>query len=563
MRKRELQALLGEAERHCAIHHGIERPMVSVCINSHNEGPRVRATIESFRQALLGWPHEFVVVADEVTDGGCDDLMPNVTVIRNAKRKGCGRSKQQAIGAACGEVLIFLDAHQNVVKGKLTDMVMAVWKEESIFTPVVRMVEYDAKEADGWRLLNKWSQVPDPAGLRWDSTKQYRCPDDAWVEKHHRQDIQMVGVGFAISRKTLERMGGVNGYLGLHGSQERGISLRAFMAGVPVKLWDKLHLGHEFRVGKPKPEGYRGVPVGDAARNLWHCYYVVAPDDAFAAVRPHLEKQDKRGGPVLQSEAVQVERRHFQLRCRRRSSADLLRLLGVAQTSEKRPDAATDSRKTLTQRPDTALRLAHLTQKLPTSAPDAHRLPPLSKGARTGTERPRPQPARPQAKRAPLGAKDASGAVLEDKALAIIRACAKGRCLELGSGSGAGTKALLAGAKEVVSLDHLAQFTQTAQRAVGTDARVKWLTLPLGKDGFYDLALDELFDTILLDGPVGTQARRMALPRLWPHLAPDGLLLMDDGKRDASLVEAWRRQYPIEAILMPTGRGLWCIRKRV
>jgi len=361
-----------------------KRPMISICINSHNEGPRVRATIESFRKNLQGWPHEFVVVADEVTDGGCDNLMPNVTVIRNPVRKGCGQCKGQAIRAACGDVLVFIDAHQNVVAGQVSDLAMAAWKEESIFTPVVRMTEYDPAQPDGWRLLNRWNQVPDPAGLRWDSTKQYRCPDDTWVAKNHLAEIQMVGVGFAVSRKTLERMGGINGFLGKHGSQERGISLRAFMAKVPVKLFGTVHVGHEFRVGKPKPQGYRGVPVGDAALNLWHTYYVVANDEAFTTIRLFLEKQDKRGESALKSAQVQAERRHFHRYCCRRTPGELLTLLGISTEAQKRPDPTKPDTQSAAQSTDSRTVASQQPQTPPLTPPNAHSAPTAREGAKAG-----------------------------------------------------------------------------------------------------------------------------------------------------------------------------------
>lgn len=349
-----LGELLERAERHCRATHGIHRPKVSVCINTHNEGGRVRATVESFRQHLGDWPHEFVVVSDGVTDGCCDGLGPGVTVIVNAQRRGCGRAKGQAIAKATGDVLCFIDAHQNVVQGRLSDMVMAAYQAEAIYTPVIRMTEYDPKEADGWRVLNRWYQLPCAEGLRWDTTKQYMVRDDAWVMENHLKDIRMVGVGFCVSRRTLvERMGGVNGYLGLHGSQERGFSLRAYMAGVPVRLFGTVHIGHEFRAGKPKPEGFRGIPIGDAARNLWHCFYVISGNEAWRALRPAMEKQDGRGVPVLADSGVMAERARF-LAVRRRSDADLLRLLGVGVEGEKRPDAVQTVSTTVTDSPKAA-----------------------------------------------------------------------------------------------------------------------------------------------------------------------------------------------------------------
>jgi len=306
------------------------RPLISVCINTHNEGPRVGVTVRAFRENLADWPHEFIVVADEVTDGGCDDLGPGVTVIRNPKRRGCGRCKLQAIEAARGDVLLFLDAHQNVIAGKVADMAVRAWREEAVFTPVIRNITYD----DHWspRPVNDHNQVPCAEALRFEK-HQYRVCSDDWVRAHHLDDLRMVGVGFAISRRTLARLGGFNAYLGLHGSQERGIALRACMVGVPIRLDGTVILGHEFRAGKPRPRGYKRYTVRDQAMNFWHAYFVVSGDEAFEHIRPVLRRKAPAGAAVIERPEVRAERDRFLREYRRRSDTELLALVGLSAPS--------------------------------------------------------------------------------------------------------------------------------------------------------------------------------------------------------------------------------------
>jgi len=309
-------------------------PSISVCINAHNEGPRLRATIDAVRENLGDWSHEFIVVADEVTDGGCNGLGPGVTVIRNKKRRGCGRCKFQAIQVARGDVLIFLDAHQNVIAGRIADIAMAASREDSIFTPVIRNIAYDS----AWRpqMVSHKNQIPNHTAMRFESA-QYMVKPNPWVREHHLKEIRMVGVGFAISRKTLTRIGGFNAYHGLHGSQERGIGLRAYMAKVPVKLFGDLVLGHEFRAGKPRPKGYKRYTVRDQALNFWHAYFIVAGDRAFERMRRTLRQKARTGETIVKCADVIAERERFQRECKRRTDDELLEFLGLASRPSPTP----------------------------------------------------------------------------------------------------------------------------------------------------------------------------------------------------------------------------------
>jgi len=319
----------------------MNRPLISVCINSHNEGFRLRETVRAFRENLGDWPHEFVIVADEITDGGADGLdavaaPAPLQVIRNAARKGCAQCKRMAIAAATGDVLIFVDAHQNVLKGLLSDMAMRALAEDAIFTPVVRNIEYDAQHRA--RLIDPACQIPYEKGMRF-TCDQYAKRDLAWADAHHLQEIKMVGVGLAISRKTLDRLGGFNRYIGLHGSQERGIALRAFMADVPVKLDSSVHVGHEYRAGKPRPPGYRKWTSADQARNYWHAYFVVSGPEAWKALEPRMHGLARLGADVVKRPEVIAERDTFQRQHKRRTDRDLLEFLQVIPTAAEKPAA--------------------------------------------------------------------------------------------------------------------------------------------------------------------------------------------------------------------------------
>jgi SAM-dependent methyltransferase len=271
------------------------------------------------------------------------------------------------------------------------------------------------------------------------------------------------------------------------------------MAGVDIEIDNTLLLGHEF-FGQTHPSRnsstgqYRFNNIAPAAYNLWHAYMAVCSSEYF-----------------------DEELRTWLTSCKGGESA---------AKGARTPEALADQRhftRTCQRRPDREL--GELINRLLNSRP--------------------PEP-------------DPGTASLEPAAVRLIQRAARGRCLELGSGSGAGTKALLrGGALAVVSVDHLAKFTELAQREV-SDERVKFLTCPRDPvTGFYDLSTVEgLFDFILVDGPPGGVARQHSLRQVLPKLAPGGTILQDDAKRDLAGLSAQAAELGLPLKMLPTRRGL-------
>lgn len=144
----------------------------------------------------------------------------------------------------------------------------------------------------------------------------------------------------------------------------------------------------------------------------------------------------------------------------------------------------------------------------------------------------------------------------EQAALDWIKRFARGRVLEFGTGSGAGTRVLLETAIHVSSIDHQERYSQAAAK-LGDD-RAECLTLPINREtGFYDVStLQGLFDTILIDGPPGTQARRLGIQSVAHLLAPGGIILVDDAKRDMANIAAGANAIGASYEVLPTQRGL-------
>ena len=165
--------------------------------------------------------------------------------------------------------------------------------------------------------------------------------------------------------------------------------------------------------------------------------------------------------------------------------------------------------------------------------------------------------------------KDSGGAAFESAAIGCFNRLANGRVLEFGSGTGKGTWNLAKNAKvsSVLSIDHLLKYTEQATKYVTTaraaaktsqNTPVECKTFTINKDtGFYDvIELVGKFDTIVIDGPPGTEARMMAIDIMLPFLAQDGIILLDDARRDSKNVEASCDRLNIYSEMLHTNCGM-------
>jgi predicted O-methyltransferase YrrM len=153
-------------------------------------------------------------------------------------------------------------------------------------------------------------------------------------------------------------------------------------------------------------------------------------------------------------------------------------------------------------------------------------------------------------------ADDNGGASLEPAAVHFLKTHAVGRCLELGTGSGKGTESLLEGAMEVVSIDHISTYSNSARDKIKAP-NVKFITAPVKTNGFYDLSVVEgRFDLIIIDGPPGTKARRYSVEECLPFLAYGGCILADDANRDIEGIKDAVQKFNLKLEMLPTRRGL-------
>jgi predicted O-methyltransferase YrrM len=358
-------------------------------------------------------------------------------------------------------------------------------------------MEFDMSEPE-WKPVRSGNANlgPNELGLPPNSCRQYR----QWTTITRMDPHRMVGVGVMIRKKDLLAMGGWCNFVGRRGSQERGLALKAWMAGYDILVDEECTIGHEFaeqRNASRKRFPYPATSIQDWAKCQWHAWAVVLAQETFEReIMPGLLAEPKSAhcpNHHLEPHVV-AERVWFAANAKKRSDEDLLDLL--AQIRKR--------------------------QEIPA---------------------------------------DTGGAELEPAALSEVTKHATGRCLEFGTGTGASAKAILASPNAIglVSVDHMSKFSDSARNAI-KDPRAMFLTLARADTGFYDvsplISAGMKFDFVLIDGPPGSASRKPAIPAILPLLNHGAVILVDDAKRDDPNIQHWKNEYGVSAELLTTHRGL-------
>ena len=296
------------------------RPKVCLIINTFNEGPEVKRTVDSFRKNKGATDFSAVIVFDGTTDGSFKPFIntKSVLAIVNKKQVGCGQSKAIAVGAAMKQfkpdVIIHSDGHNRLVRGTLRDIADAALAEETIVTPALgplhcgkdQTCKNHAKKGICVATCPKKIDNQDlPTncyiGGGFSITKEDK-------DTGHIKDVMLHADGlvsnppadvfktnvvnpscFAYSIKTLKAIGGWNVFPGWWGSQELGVSLRAWFAAVPITCFsaDKvcvLHLYRSWNHPKGSAIAPYDIPDSHSKANQRYALAVVFDPKTYAGV---------------------------------------------------------------------------------------------------------------------------------------------------------------------------------------------------------------------------------------------------------------------------------------
>jgi len=321
-------------------------PHLTLCLNTHNEGAHVAATIRSFMAAYSG-PFSVAILADETTDGSCDDLGPpcqcdaepehtageretwtcpacgrSTVIFRTPKRIGCGRAKGLLLREAPGDVLLHADAHCRVLRGRLDEMIREAAGAVAVFCPGVAPLHCAPDEQPGAshpiRDVSWGASMPcQPYGVDQDHLHRHSGKKPKGPTARRTAPYNAV---FAMSRRTAARLGGWNAYPGRWGSQEIGLALRAWFADVPILAWRDCVVGHWY-----KRKADFVLRTSERKANRMYAHMVVFDPktvaDRWIPVWNDLQAT-RNGWKLIEGSEISGQAKHFQRNCKRRTDAE-------------------------------------------------------------------------------------------------------------------------------------------------------------------------------------------------------------------------------------------------
>ncbi len=219
---------------------------VSVVLAAHNEGDRLRRTVESCIETVQDLKPEILVVDDASTDGCVAPVaqrFPQVRLIQHAVREGVSRTKDDAIRSSQGDIVVLLDAHTKPEPGAIRRLVEGVEAlgGDAILTPCVPALDCDRWAAVIERLGFGFVLELDSFGCKW-------CGLETLKQRGaYFENPALVGCCLAISRKLYETLWGFDRDMIEWGQEDIDFGLKAWLMGYPILCEPRAIISHRFR----------------------------------------------------------------------------------------------------------------------------------------------------------------------------------------------------------------------------------------------------------------------------------------------------------------------------
>lgn len=286
--------------------------LMSLCINTQNEGPDLAQTCLSFARPTLG-PLELCILADGTSDDSLDMLKrtafpPNVQdvkIVVNADAPvGCGRAKARLDALASGVYRHYSDGHNRLIRGSLDLAAFLSGYFACIVQPALGPLH-------GWPTRQATEKVPD--NCYYGGALRVK---DGWMDidqktLRHRSPIKRVDCvnnsSFGMHRQILAAIGGWHEFPNNWGHQEAGLSWRAWWTKTPIMCARDIVVLHRYEdwwTG-PEAEAYyaaggrrrKSTPKGEhgGKANLRYATYVCFDTTTWNAYWSPLVERDPQG----------------------------------------------------------------------------------------------------------------------------------------------------------------------------------------------------------------------------------------------------------------------------
>lgn len=272
---------------------------VSVVITAFNEGAELLQTVLSVAECMCSKAFEIIVV----DDGSTDDCVQHARIdehvkIAHDKRNGVACSRDEAVHVATGECFAFLDGHQRLTHGCLSECSRVAMRENAIVCPDTMGFEQDDRTAHGANFY--FARARPPFGAKWRLLKP---------EKQITRVRSLKAPAYVIPAEIYPKVRWSRLLRGWGGS-EGSVSLKAFFTDTPI-----LHLCGPIAYHKFKKTFHYEVTWDEIWRNhaliaricfsesTWYDYWL---PEVFAK---HLSEKTQQ---EMDSDAVKAEHLEFQ-----------------------------------------------------------------------------------------------------------------------------------------------------------------------------------------------------------------------------------------------------------
>lgn len=313
-----------------------ENRKLTAVISFLNEGEEVGRTVESVLQFAEGKIDVIVINDGSSALYDYEEMLapyPDVTYIRNEKRKGVAACRDMGVEMAKTPYFILLDSHMRFYHTGWVDRITALLDEDErrILCCQTKALEKDesdeivplrVKTAYGARInLTDESCLLDP---------KWRCGDDPDPGTTVIDVPCVLGATYAGSRRYWKYLRGYEG-LRLYGLEEPYISMKAWLEGGRCQLIKDIEVGHLYRTRSP----YR-VANDEIMYNRMLIASLLLPDDlkarVFDACRRQNEMVYQQVNELLAENTEKLDELKEYCRSIRQKDFDFIKMMNVLPT---------------------------------------------------------------------------------------------------------------------------------------------------------------------------------------------------------------------------------------